>query len=124
MNYRLLEKWLVILVALHSLGVAVVLVGMPRWAAVFGGWGEVDTVFFIRQGGVFHLVVAVGYLMEYFRHGTVRLLLTAKCVAVVFLLLSWLGDSHGAWALPLATLSDGFMALVVFLAHRAVDRPS
>jgi hypothetical protein len=112
------ERWLVVLVALHSLAVGVVLLGAPRWAAALGGWGEVDTVFFIRQGGIFHVVVATGYLMEYFRHRTVRLLLAAKGMATVFLLLSWLGDPTGAWAVPFAALGDGLMGLAVWWISR------
>ena len=110
--------------ALHSIGVAIVLVGVPKWAADFGGWGDVDTVFFIRQGGAFHLVVALGYLYEYFRHGTVRLLLTAKYVAAVFLGLSWLFDLTGPWAVPLAGPADGLMAIAVVLVRRGARRPS
>ncbi len=121
---RSLERWLVVLVALHSVVVGVVLLGAPRWAAVLGGWGEVDTVFFIRQGGAFHLVVAAGYLMEYFRHRTVGLLLTAKALATVFLVFSWLADLSGAWALPFAALGDGLMAVLVLLVHRRVGRTS
>ncbi len=118
------ERWLVVLVALHSAVVGVVLLCAPGWAAALGGWGEIDTVFFIRQGGAFHLVVAVGYLMEYFRHKTVGLLLTAKTLATVFLVLSWLADLSGPWALPFAALGDGLMGLLVFLAHRRAARTS
>ena len=112
------------LVALHSAVVGVILLGAPGWSAAFGGWGEIDTVFFIRQGGAFHIVVAIGYLMEYFRHRTVRLLLTAKTMATVFLVLSWLVDVSGAWALPFAALGDGLMAVLVLLAHRRAARTS
>ena len=118
------ERWLVILVALHSAVVGVILLGAPGWAASIGGWGEIQTVFFVRQGGAFHIVVAVGYLMEYFRHRTVGLLLTAKSLATVFLVLSWLADLSGAWALPYAALGDGLMAVLVFLVHRRAVRTS
>ncbi len=118
------ERWLVILVALHSSVVGVILMGAPGWAASIGGWGELDTVFFVRQGGAFHIVVAAGYLMEYFRHRTVGLLLTAKTLATVFLVLSWLTDLSGPWALPFAALGDGLMAVLVLLAHRRADRTS
>ncbi len=113
-----------VLVALHSVAVGVILLGVPHWAAALGGWGEVDTVFFIRQGGAFHIVVAVGYLMEYFRHRTVGLLLTAKGLATVFLVLSWLADLSGAWVLPFAALGDGLMGLLVFVAHRRASHTS
>ena len=113
-----------VLVALHSAVVGIILLCAPGWSAAFGGWGEIDTVFFIRQGGAFHIVVAIGYLIEYFRHRTVSLLLTAKTLATVFLVLSWLADVSGAWALPFAALGDGLMAVLVLLAHRRADRTS
>ncbi len=124
MDRKFLERWLVVLVALHSAVVGVVLLGAPGWAAALGGWGDVDTVFFIRQGGAFHIVVAIGYLMEYFRHRTVSLLLTAKTLATVFLVFSWLADLSGAWALPFAALGDGLMAVLVFLVHQRAARTS
>ena len=116
------ERLLVFLVALHSLVVGMVLLSVPRWVASFGGWGGVDSVFFIRQGGIFHMVVAVGYVMEYVRHRTVALLLVAKSMATVFLVFSWTGDPSSARALPFAALGDGLMALLVFLIHRRVRR--
>ena len=113
------ERWIVFLVAAHSAVVGLILLGVPRWAAAFGGWGAVETDFFIRQGGAFHLVVASGYYFEYVRHRTVSLLLTAKALATVFLLWSWLIDTTGAWALPLAAVGDGLMGIVVYWVHRA-----
>lgn len=124
MDPRFLERWLVVLVALHSAVVGVILLGAPGWAASIGGWGEIDTVFFIRQGGAFHIVVAAGYLMEYFRHRTVSLLLTAKGLATVFLVLSWLADLSGPWALPFAALGDCLMGVLVLGVHRRAGRTS
>lgn len=124
MGNRPLERWLVVLVAIHSAAVGIVLLGAPRWAAAIGGWGDVDSTFFIRQGGAFHIVVAAGYLMEYFRHRTVGLLLTAKTLATFFLVFSWLADISGPWALPFAALGDALMAVVVFWAHRGMKGSS
>jgi hypothetical protein len=122
MSWRKLEWWLVVLVAVHSYAVGVVLLTSSRWAASFGGWGDADLVFFVRQGGAFHLVVATGYLLEYFRHRTVRLMLFAKTVGVLFLTGSWVIDPGGAWAVPLSALGDAMMFLVVFWVHREVSR--
>lgn len=111
-----LERWWVILVAVHSVGVGVVLVFFPRWAAGFGGWEGLSDVFFVRQGGAFHFVVALGYLMEYRRHRTVRLLLTAKAIGTAFLLAMWFTDVGGPWAIPFSALGDGAMFAVTALA--------
>jgi hypothetical protein len=116
-----LEQALVVLIALHSYGVALALLAAPRWSAALGGWGELAQPFFARQGGVFHAVVATGYLLEYFRHRGVGLLLTAKAVATVFLAASALADPT-PWALPLAAFSDGLMGLAVLLVHRRLQQ--
>lgn len=124
MKLSQVERWLVTLIAFHSFCVGLVLCGVPHWAAAFGGWGDLDSLFFVRQGGAFHLVVAVGYMMEYSRYGTVKLLLLAKGVGTAFLTLSWFFDQSGAWAMPLAALGDGFMGLAVWWISRRVHRTS
>ncbi len=122
MSLRSIERGVVSLVAAHSIIVGIVLLAVPEWAAEFGGWGRSVSPFFVRQGGAFHLVVGVGYLMEYFRHGTVRLLVTAKTVATIFLGMTWINDPAGAWAVLPAGIGDALMGLVTFLLHRSVRR--
>ena len=116
--------WLVILIALHSLAVGLVLLFVPVWAARFGGWGAVEPTFFVRQGGAFHLVVAVGYILEYRRNQGVTLLLFAKTLAFVFLIGSALLEPSGAWAVPFSGVADGMMALMVLAVRRALRADS
>ncbi len=113
-----LERLLLVLVAMHSVGVGIVMLCFPRWVAAFGGWVPVADPFFIRQGGVFHLVLALGYLMEYFPGRGLRLVLSAKSIATLFLLSAWLLDPAAPWALPFAGISDGAMGLALFLIRR------
>ena len=115
--WRALENWLVVLIALHSFVVAAFLLFLTRWGARFGGWPEVQPLFFARQAGVFHFVVGAAYLIEWFRYRGVAVLVTAKSIAVVFLLAMFLLDG-GPWPLPLSAIGDGAMAAVAF----AVDR--
>ena len=116
-RWRAVERWLVILIAIHSVAVGILLMFLPRWSAAFGGWGGVEPLFFIRQAGIFHLVVAVGYLLEYHHHRTVRLLVLAKSTAVVFLLAHTLLGA-APWAVPLSAAGDAAMALVIAWTHR------
>lgn len=117
---RRLEPWLICLVSAHSVAVAIFLGLLPEWSSNFGGWGRVEPTFFARQAGIFHLVVAAGYVHEYFRHGGVTLLILAKSVAVVFLLLATFSMESVAWAVPVSALGDGLMAVVVLAVHRRV----
>ena len=113
----LFERWLVWLIAVHSIGVGVVLTFFPAWATGFGGWSDLNNFFFVRQGGIFHFVVAFGYLLEYRRHGGVTLLVVTKTMACVFLLGSVAGGET-AWSVPFSGVTDGMMGLVVGLLRR------
>jgi hypothetical protein len=115
---RRYETWLVVLVALHSYLVGGLLVFASEWTLAFAGWKAGESLFFIRQGGVFHLVVATGYLLEYFRHGGIWLMLVAKTTAVVFLLS--LASTVDAWSVPFSGITDGLM-LVTVLAVRVMS---
>lgn len=117
---RAVETWLIFLIVAHSLGVAAFLLLFPDWSAEFGGWGTLSQRFFARQVGVFHLVVALGYLHEYLRYRGIALLVLAKTLAVIFLLSSWLLAGESAWAIPLSALGDGAMAAMAIVVHRWV----
>lgn len=106
------ERWLVPLVALHTLAVGAVLLFATEWGLRFGGWSIAPPPFFPRQGGAFHLVAGFAYLWEYYRHGTVNVMLFAKSVATVFLI----SQSFGAdvpWLVPLSAASDAAMGIAV-----------
>ena len=111
---------MVILVAAHSAAVGVALTFFPEWATAFAGFGPVRPVFFARQAGVFHLVLATGYLLE-LRRGSVALLVTAKAIAGVFLAVSWLGGAPG-WAIPFSAAGDALMGLTAGWLARSTGR--
>lgn len=119
MSWGRAERILVVLIALHSLAVGAFLLLLTDWGARFGGFGPVQPRFFAQQAGIFHFVVAFGYLYEYFRYRGIGLLLAAKCCAVVFLSLIYLAGQH-AWSVPLSAAGDGAMALVAWWVHRRV----
>ena len=105
-QWRRIEGAAVVLIALHSYAVGFFLLFVTKWGAEFGGWDDVRTLFFPRQAGIFHFVVATGYLLEYFRHRGIALLLTAKFTAVVFLGAMTIVDG-GPWAVPLSAAPAG-----------------
>jgi hypothetical protein len=114
-----LLPWIVVAIALHSAAVGVVLLLATDWSTRFGGWGVATPRFFVRQFGVFHFVVAAAYLIEYFRYGGVRILLTAKAIAVASLVdATW--RFGGPWAVPFAAAGDAAMGLVVWWLARGV----
>lgn len=112
-----LEAWLVTLIAIHSYAVGAALLFVPEFGARLGGWDEVRPLFFMRQAGVFHFLVATVYLVEWHRFRTVSFLLLAKCTAVAFLGTLWLLDGE-PWVVPFAGLADGAMAIAVVATRR------
>jgi hypothetical protein len=115
-DYERLERWCVVLIALHSYAVGFFLLFLTEWGVAFGGWGNVTTLFFPRQAGIFHVVIATGYLIEYFRYRGVVLLVSAKFTAVVFLL-AMMAVGDAPWAVPLSAIGDGFMGIAVGWIH-------
>ena len=117
---RLTERheWLLItLVALHSSIIGLVFILAPNFTMQFGGWERIDPVFFGRQAGAFHIVLAAGYLMEFAKYRGVRLILIAKSFAFLFLLAYTIIDPL-PWAVPASGVIDGLMAVVVWWLHR------
>ncbi|MCU0224640.1 MAG: hypothetical protein MUF27_11345 [Acidobacteria bacterium] len=116
MNWPRAERTLIVLIALHSVAVGLGLTLLAEWGARFGGFGEVHPTFFARQAGVFHFVVAFGYLYEYFRYRSIGLLLFAKSVAVVFLALAFVLGQR-AWLVPLSAAGDATMGALAWWVH-------
>lgn len=121
-DWEAVERWLVVLIALHSVGVGTILVFFPGFAGRLAGWGEVRPDFFVRQGGAFHFAVAFGYLYEQFRYRGVALLLFTKALATVFLL-SMSAFAEVPWAIPFSGVTDGLMGAAAYLTHRRASRP-
>ena len=110
-----LERWVVVLVILHTLIVGAFLLAAPAFAARFGGWGEASPLFFPTQAGIFHVVLGVAYFIEYFKYKGVTILVSAKAMAVLFLgTWTFLG---APWVVPFSALGDGLMGLAVFWIH-------
>jgi hypothetical protein len=116
-----IERALVVAIALHSAVIGLVAIFATAAASRFAGFDDVRPLFFPRQVGVFHIVVAMAYAIEYFRHRDVTILLATKAIAVSFLGGSLLAGSL-PWVVPLAATGDAAMAVAVLLAHRAAER--
>lgn len=117
-----MDRWAgpyVTLVALHSLCIGVVLTFWPQVALRLGGWDQTTVLFFVRQGGVFHLLMASAYLLEFRRRGRLELMILAKCLATVFLLTTALTGSAPV-AVLLSGVADGLMAVGALILNRGL----
>ena len=117
-----LERALVVLIAVHSVVVGLFLTFATDWGARFGGFPSPVPLFFPRQAGAFHFVVAAIYLVEYFHYRGVGLLVLTKSLAVVFLFLTAATDDV-PWLVPLSGVGDGLMAVAVVLLRRSRGLP-
>lgn len=117
-----LERALVVLIALHSVVVGLFLAFATDWGARLGGFPSPVPLFFPRQGGAFHFVVAAVYLVERFHYRGVFLLVLTKSIAVVFLVLAT-ALTDVPWLVPLSAVGDGLMAVAVVLLRRARGLP-
>jgi len=118
--WKRLEAIGVFLIALHSLLIGLMLIFATEWVLDFAGWAHVDHLFFPRQSGAFHIILASGYYMEYRTQGTIRLILLAKATAVVFLLI--MSPWKEAWSVPFSGVFDGLMLVGMAFIHRMDNR--
>jgi hypothetical protein len=116
------EWLLVVLIALHSVAVGLVLTFATGWGARLGGFPDPVPLFFPRQAGAFHFVVAGVYLIEYFAYRGVGLLVATKSIAVVFLFVTVAVDPV-PWVVPFSGAGDLLMGLAVVLLRRARGLP-
>ena len=106
---------IVVLVACHSILIGVLLITHGAGLFDYFGWKPAGNRFFFHQVGVFHVVLAVIYVGEYFRYRRVNSIILAKFAALVFLMIEYI------WLTPqtpilLAGLGDGAIGAVVALS--------
>jgi hypothetical protein len=112
-----MERLFVLLVAAHSFAVGLGLTFLPGLAVRFAGFQSVIPIFFARQAGAFHLVLATGYVLEHVRHRSVVFLVTAKALAVVFLVGATLAGG-APWSVPFSAAGDALMGFGAWWLHR------
>lgn len=117
------ERPFVAAVVLHSAAIGVALLFFTEPGLLLGGYADVRPLFFPRQAGAFHLVVAAAYAIEYVRYRGLWILLTAKTIAVVFLL-GMLAAGPQPWVVPMSAAGDAAMGLAALLLQRAAARPA
>jgi len=113
------------LVALHSFCVGVLLILRPAPLMEWAGFARAGDAFFPVQNGVFHIVLAISYILaaapELRHRSLVVFTIIIKSVAAVFLLTYYFGFDARPVIL-LSGIGDGAMALAVFLCLRAAER--
>ncbi len=110
------------LVALHSAGVGIGLMSGSATLLERCGFQTGGETFFVVQGGVFHLVMAIAYGIAAWDParlpGFVVFSILVKVVATVFLIIYWAAVARVPTILA-SGLVDGVMALGIAASRRA-----
>jgi hypothetical protein len=121
---RILEIFLW-LVALHSFLVGITLMVTPASVFIYFGYAPINEKFFPVQGGVFHIVLSIAYLMaarDVIGQGRmVMLTISAKIVATVFLFTYYFLIAQ-IWIVLVSGLVDGIMGITVWYLYSRLLR--
>lgn len=109
------------LVATHSFFTGIGLIFFPAELFEKLGYSMINERFFAVQGGVFHIVMCVGYLMAAFKkdeyEGVVHLSIIAKLFATLFLL-SYSAFVVWIWVVFLSGIFDLLLGVIIFLLYK------
>ena len=118
-NPRKRLSLLMILIAIHSFCVGVGLIIRPAELMQLFGFGTCYERFFPTQGGVFHIVMVVGYLMAAYdvdeNHSLIIFSILVKIMATVFLFIYFIAVEQ-IWLVLMSGFSDGLMGMAIYVA--------
>ena len=109
------------LVAVHSILMGLALIFQPAILMEWSGFKSGYERFFPAQGGVFHLLMAVAYLLgatdsrKY--HFLIVFSVIVKAVATVFLIVYCITVEF-KWIILVSGIGDGVMGMSIFIAFR------
>ena len=120
LNRRLLLQWTLWLIAIHSICFGLALIIFPSaWIEFFGF--RLEEKFFADQGGVFHLIISLAYIMAALAPETSKKFIILSCVtkftAAVFLFSYFLFDRPIIMVF-VSGLGDLLMGLAILFAYR------
>ncbi|MCX6243845.1 MAG: hypothetical protein NTU98_03995 [Bacteroidetes bacterium] len=118
-RYDLLLKWILWLIAIHSICFGIALVVLPiSFIELFGF--SLTEKFFADQGGVFHLVVAVAYIWAALDlENALKMIViscTAKFVATIFLISYFIFGNH-IFMVIFSGIADFLMGLAILVLY-------
>jgi hypothetical protein len=109
------------LIGIHSFTVGIGLIFIPPSFLSNFGLVNYTESFFQAQGGVFHIVMSVAYVMAGLNlEKSVRLIqfiIAVKIIAFIFLIIYFL-FVLSAWLILVSAIGDGLMGLIVLILYR------
>ena len=106
------------LVAFHSIAMGLALIVQPPLLMTLSGFSSDSEPFFPAQGGVFHILMAVAYILgatniEKYRYLIVFSIIV-KAVATIFLMVYCFAVEF-KWIVLLSGIGDGVMGVMIFM---------
>lgn len=105
------------LVAIHSFCVGIGLIVAPAEMFEYLGYNKCTERFFPTQGGIFHIIMAVGYYMGALRYSKsydlIVFSIIVKFSATVFLIVYYLAVKS-TWLILLSAVTDGLMGIIIY----------
>ena len=107
------------LVAFHSFSIGLALITQPAFLMQLAGFGSDGESFFLAQDGVFHILMAVAYLMgavnieKYYYFIVFSIIVKA---AATFFLMVYCFAVDFKWIILLSGIGDFVMGLMIFMA--------
>jgi hypothetical protein len=118
-NYSQLLRWILWLIAIHSICYGLALIIFPASFFSFFGF-DLPEKFFADQGGVFHLIISAAYIMAArdLQHSRKLIFLSyfTKFSATVFLI-SYFLFAGRLWIILFSGILDFLMGLAILLAY-------
>jgi uncharacterized membrane protein len=111
------ERALVIFGAAQSIGLGLLLAAAPQVGVRLLGFRERVPEFFVREAGMFLVVLAAIYVLEYARYRRVLFLVLAKTCAALFLL-ACVFRSDLPWTVSIAVVVEAGIASWAVTLHR------
>ena len=109
------------LIALHSFSVGIGLLLMPSSYLEIFGFHDYSYSFFQAQGGVFHIVMFVAYIMaiKYMPKSSSLILfaISAKSMATIFLINYYI-FVESSWMIIMSAFGDAIMASILYLLYK------
>ncbi len=115
-----LFKVVLLLITIHSIAVGIALIILPFEILAWFGFTVDPYRFFSTQGGVFHIVMSVAYLLAarnpLSEKSLLIFIISAKWIAFFFLAFYFL-FAEMVPVIALSAVSDGLMGLVVLMFY-------
>ena len=114
-------KYFLWILTAHSFFTGIFLIFLPAKFLTFFGFPEYPHTFFQIQGGVFHVVISIAYLIASLHPDKSKYLIyfiiIAKFIATFFLF-TYFFLIASVWMLLLSAIVDGIMALGVLIGYQ------